>query len=447
MTLSPMDIHKLVDTEQGLIDRRIFWDNEIYQMELEHIFARCWLLLGHESEVPNPNDFITTYMGEDPVILCRSNEGELGAFLNLCRHRGNRICRADRGNNRNFLCAYHGWTFNTAGELVTVPNLEDSYANILDPKDWGLVPVAQLDTYKGLIFATFDPDAPPLHEYLGGMAWYLDFMLDRREGGTELIGIRRWTIDCNWKVAAENFIGDGYHGRFTHASILTPGDGALSGGTIGGRSMMDLRKASYYASPGNGHGQAITEMRDEYIASEFPRVPGVNPLLDNYFKDTSAETLERLGPRARRFKTSHGTVFPNFSFQANFGSLHVWHPKGPGQIEVRDWTIVDKDASPEVKHAMLIECMTRQGPAGTWEQDDSDNWIQLTQSGMGTVSRKVLMNYQMGLGQTQQNDEMPGKRFGLVPSDHNQRVLYQRWKEHMVSESWDEIRKIEKEAN
>ena len=93
-----MDIKSLIDPEGGIVDRRIFADREIYELERERLFARCWLYLGHECEIPNPGDFVTRYMGEEPVILCRDSSGKLRAHLNMCRHRGNRVCRADRGN-------------------------------------------------------------------------------------------------------------------------------------------------------------------------------------------------------------------------------------------------------------------------------------------------------------------------------------------------------------
>ena len=116
-----IDVAGLVDTRAGLISRRIFIEPEIYERELERIFARCWLFLCHESQIPRPGDFLTTYMGEDPVLVMRDSDGRVGAFLNICRHRGNRLCRADAGNAATFTCAYHGWTYRDDGQLVGVP--------------------------------------------------------------------------------------------------------------------------------------------------------------------------------------------------------------------------------------------------------------------------------------------------------------------------------------
>ena len=108
------------------------------------------------AEFADPGDFLTTYMGEDPVLVVRNTAGKVGAFLNVCRHRGNPLCHADDGNAASFNCAYHGWTFANDGRLTGVPNLRDAYHGELDRERWGLIPVAQLDSYKGLWFATFD---------------------------------------------------------------------------------------------------------------------------------------------------------------------------------------------------------------------------------------------------------------------------------------------------
>ena len=158
------------------------------------------------------------------MLVVRDRTGKVNAFLNICRHRGNRLCRADDGNAGAFICAYHGWGYGADGRLQAVPNLQDAYYNELDTEQWSLIPVAQLDSYKGLVFATFDPAAPPLLDYLGAMTWYLDTFFDRREGGIEVIGgIHKWVVPCNWKMPAENFGGDAYHVSWTHLSSIRTG--------------------------------------------------------------------------------------------------------------------------------------------------------------------------------------------------------------------------------
>ena len=124
--------YEVIDPATGQLDRRIFVDPDIYAEEQEKVFGRAWLMIGHESLVPKPNDFFHTYMGEEPVILTRDGKGELHAFLNMCRHRGNRVVRTDLGNAANFACAYHGWTYSNDGRLEYVPGEEEAYYGGLD---------------------------------------------------------------------------------------------------------------------------------------------------------------------------------------------------------------------------------------------------------------------------------------------------------------------------
>jgi len=114
-------IRALVDQDKGLIDPRIYTDQELYELELERVFGRSWLLLGHDAHIPKTGDYMTTYMGEDPVIMVRQKDGSIKVFLNQCRHRGMRICRSDAGNAKAFTCTYHGWAYDIAGNLVNVP--------------------------------------------------------------------------------------------------------------------------------------------------------------------------------------------------------------------------------------------------------------------------------------------------------------------------------------
>jgi 3-phenylpropionate/trans-cinnamate dioxygenase alpha subunit len=253
----------------------------------------------------------------------RDTAGTVRAFLNVCRHRGNRLCRADDGNAATFTCAYHGWTYRNDGQLVGVPYFKEAYHGELQREAWGLQPVAQLDSYKGLYFATFDAAAPPLLDYLGEMTWYLDNFFDRREGGIEVIGgMHKWIMPCNWKFPAENFGGDAYHVPWSHLSaVQTSFSSGVQGkpGTTGS-----------IVSPGNGHILICVGPGD--IGD--PPVPEVLA----YEQQIRPELEKRLGARSKLINPIVGTMFPNFSMlRATSRTFRVWQPRGPDKTEVWSW--------------------------------------------------------------------------------------------------------------
>ena len=208
--------HAVIDPATGKIDRKIFSDQAIYDEEMEKIFGRAWLMIGHESLVPKVDDYFHTYMGEDPVILTRDGLGQLHALLNMCRHRGNRVVRCDDGNAKRFMCAYHGWTYRNDGILEHVPGMSEAYYDALDVPSLGLIK-ARVETYAGLIFATWAKDAPSLDAYLGDARWYLDTVFNRRDSGTLALGPTKWLEPANWKTMVDN-CSDNYHVPTSHLS-------------------------------------------------------------------------------------------------------------------------------------------------------------------------------------------------------------------------------------
>jgi len=213
---NPEQIRSLVDGATGLIDRRIYADQEIFDLEMEKIYARAWLFMCHDSMIPNPGDFFQTYMGEDRVIVVRDKQGQAQVLLNTCRHRGNAVCRAEEGHATSFMCTYHGWTYDLQGKLVGVPGFKDYYHEDLNRDEWGLV-AAKVQSYKGFIFATLDQEAPSLEEFLGDVGKMSIDLLAIRGTLRAAPGVEKYTIGCNWKFAADN-VWDFYHAPITHAS-------------------------------------------------------------------------------------------------------------------------------------------------------------------------------------------------------------------------------------
>ena len=120
------DWSHLIDLEKCTVSLRVFVDEEVYRDEQERVFGRCWLYLAHESQLPNPGDFVTHYMGEESVLVCRTASGKSRVCLNSCRHRGARMCRLDAGNAKAFTCPYHGWTYDNQGRLIGVPQFKEA---------------------------------------------------------------------------------------------------------------------------------------------------------------------------------------------------------------------------------------------------------------------------------------------------------------------------------
>ena len=436
-----IDATQMVDTERGLLDRRIFSSQEIYQEEQEKVFGRAWLFIGHESLVPNPHDFMLTYMGEDPVILTRDGQGGLHAFLNMCRHRGNRVARADDGNAKNFMCTYHGWTYSSEGKLVSVPGLQEAYYGELDVDKLGLVSVAKLDTYAGSVFATWDPEAPSLEDYLGDMRWYMDMMFNRRDGGVQLIGPFKWMGHFNWKLAIDNFSGDNYHVPVTHRGAM------IAMAKVNRREPQPAD--AFIRDAGSGNGVNINNMHgvsgrwgdsDEDYWRRSDQQDAMNPVMTKYQREVNAELERRLGfVRARRYLPTVGTVFPTHSFLFLNGTVRMWVPHGPLETEIWAYVAVDQDAPQEVKDVRRRHSMSTFGPSGIFEQDDMDNWRQSTEAGKTLMGRNYPSLVNMANGYAQENEVYPGKMVMSHLSEETQRAIYAGWQSFMTAKSWKDI--------
>jgi 3-phenylpropionate/trans-cinnamate dioxygenase subunit alpha len=421
MTLNDEQLTELVQWEKGLISPEIFISDAVYEQELEALFGRAWLFLAHDSMISKPGDFFTTYMGGDPVVIARQRDGSVKAFLNVCRHRGLKLCRAEDGNTKTFTCTYHGWAFDIAGKLVSVPNHDDAYHGELNQDEWGLIEVAQLDHYKGLWFATFDKTAPPLTEFLGDMCYWIDGWADHLPGGIEILpGVIKWTIEGNWKLGAEQFGGDGYHAAVSHVSSFSLLDPSL---------FATMPKGGQFASrEGHGHSfmHAKSRFNDDPIAQ--------------YNRERRLAMTDHVGEERANILANF-TVFPNFSGLSGSANLRIWHPKGPNKFEIWSFTVVDKNAPEDVKKRIQVSAGFTEGPAGIVEVDDGEQWNNIgSVLKYGCQSKKIFWNYTMGLGhETSDHPLVKGKMKATYFGEGPQRAFYRRWLEFMTSKEWPRV--------
>jgi benzoate/toluate 1,2-dioxygenase subunit alpha len=171
------------DLEKGhyRVARDIFTDPEIFELEMKHIFEGNWIYLAHESQIPNKNDYLTGYMGRQPIFIARNRQGELNCFINACSHRGAMLCRHKRANKSTYTCPFHGWTFNNSGKLLKVKDPEGAGYPDTFNKDGShdLTKVPRFESYRGFLFGSLNPDVAPLTEYLGESTKIIDLIVDQ----------------------------------------------------------------------------------------------------------------------------------------------------------------------------------------------------------------------------------------------------------------------------
>jgi PAH dioxygenase large subunit len=328
----------------GQLPARVISDPALHPVEMQRIFARAWVFLGHESELPNSGDFVVRYIGADSVIVCRDESGRIQALSNSCRHRGTLVCRAETGNSAHFTCPYHGWVYSNTGDLVGVPAMKEAYPGGFDKAKWGLRHIPQLDSYAGFIFGSVDPAAPSLGEYLGDMTFYLDLIAKKTAGGMEVIGApHRWVMGANWKTGADNFVGDSYHTLFAHRSMIELG---MAPG--------DPNFASAPAEIGlqNGHGVGVLGFPP--TLSEFPEYEGYPDEVVDQMDDSYPTAVHK--ELFRRSAFIHGTVFPNLSFinvtiaadhmspPTPFVSIRQWRPLSHDRMDIQSGILVEREA-------------------------------------------------------------------------------------------------------
>lgn len=379
-----------IDEEHGRfrVHRDALLDPDVFKDEMKLIFDKCWLYLGHVSELPEKGSYVQRTVGGRALIFVRTRKDEILALYNRCTHRGAQLCREKRGTARNFTCPYHGWVFGMDGELRSM-NAEkgNGFAEgIAEDEALNLRKVARIDNYRGFYFINYDPDAIELVDYLAGAKDFLDVMIDQAEGGDIVVlpGEHSYSVNGNYKFMCENSY-DGYHVPSTHMSYLEylqdrdASDDAVNMSEV-------LSKYSSYGDGwglGNGHGGM-----DSWVPTGRPVaqwVPSWGPEIKAEIEATYARLVERYGEdRAYRIANSmkNMVIFPNLVINDNVGfTIRTVEPTGVGSMRITAWALAPANESAAMKKIRLDNFVGFLGPAGMGSADDVE-MIEICQKGL-----------------------------------------------------------------
>jgi p-cumate 2,3-dioxygenase subunit alpha len=392
----------IIDDRQAArfkVNRDVFAEEDILALERERIFSRCWLYLGHVSEVAAAGSFVARRVGGRPLLLTRDRDGALNALYNTCPHRGALVCRERAGNRRAFQCGYHAWAFDETGRFLGMPGREALPPNAGDGGQFDLVRVERMAEFCGFVFVCFDRNAQPLVDYLAGAADYLAYVADQGEDGMEIVeGTQDYSIAANWKLLQENSV-DGYHGQPTHVTYfdyLRSRDGTTT--NFGGSGPMGWVK-----NLGNGHAVSESIGLLPWGRPYARWAPGWGEDAKPEVEELNRRIMARLGPQ-RGNVVANGDrnliVFPNLVVNDIMATtVRTFYPVRPDYMEVSAWSLAPIGESATSRDRRMRNFVEFLGPAGFASPDDIE-MLELCQRGYANraaapwndISRGMLSN-------------------------------------------------------
>ena len=397
-----------LDERMFRIDRRAFYDADLYEAEMALIFERQWNYLCHVSQIAEPGDYFATHIGRQPVYAMRRQDGGVGAYLNACAHRGALLTPCQAGNARVMTCRFHGWAFDTDGRCIKIKNQDGGFPDPgFDRGQFNLKPVPLVASYRGFVFGCLDPSAGSLEDHLGEARFFIDMFADQSPDGLEILpGSQTYVCDHNWKLQAEN-VTDGYHVGTVHRNFATTiAAREAREGTTGllktetGRISGNVANGCYYL--GGGH-MALWADRAS------PEAAPLAPATARIERDPGGAMAEWMLRRGRNV-----LVFPNMVLN-DLASTHLrtHRPLGPERTEVTIWCIAPKGEPADARFARLRKFEDFFLVTGLATSDDV---ISLDTAQAGCHGTGAGWNeYTRGLGQMIKGPDDRARALGMNP--------------------------------
>jgi benzoate/toluate 1,2-dioxygenase subunit alpha len=417
--------------EPGRIHRDVYTDPHIFELEMECIFGRAWLFVGHASQVPQPGDFVTTELGRQPVVMTRHRDGSVYVLLNRCTHRGAKVVNERKGNAPRLTCCYHGWSFDTDGRLAAVP-VSEGCAPGFDKEQFALARAPRVGEYRGFVFASLVANGPDFEDHIGPMKANIDDLVDRAPEGELALdaGMHRYTYAGNWKLQVENVL-DSYHVPFGHASTVNKkgvqfsrreGDqrGAIVVETEDNQRTAASWKDRKSYIAGNGHGWTSNTALDDGKRS--------SPAFDEYKRVLA----EKVGTeRARQILTPrlhNSLIYPNMSIMGLNIHVRVIKPIAVDRTEVTIYPIRLVGAPDAMNFGNIRLLNVTHSAASFVQTDDLESFVR-TQKGLRS-RRTDWVDISRGLGDEEPDRELNATR-ALATHEMVVRAQYKAWLGYM----------------
>ncbi len=358
------------------LNRAAMVDEAVFHEEIHSVFERCWLYVGHESEIPKPGDFRARDVGSRPLVFWHGHDGVRRVFYNSCRHRGTLVCRVPEGSCRSMNCFYHAWSYSSNGALNGLPD-EEGYGPNFDRAEMGLLSPPKVESYRGFVFACYDPDAADLRTYLAGAADYLDLVADQAESLEIVPGAQDFSADANWKLYMENTL-DAYHLLPLHITYFEYVDK-----TVGGRS----KSGNINEAVDLGNGHAAIKVDGPWARPVARWSPALGEQNRERVEAAFAELVRKYGPERAELigrVDRNLLIFPNLLILDVMGVvIRKITPTSAGHTKITQWSLAPAGEDADMRSRRLDNIIAFQGPAGFATPDDIEA-IEACQSGFRT---------------------------------------------------------------
>lgn len=398
------------------VDGRLYNDQHVFEQELKKIWYTTWVYVGHESEIPNTNDFVMKSLGLEPIIMTRSKDGNVNLLINTCTHRGNKLCSKSKGNQGSFTCPYHSWTFKNDGKLMGQA-YPDGFKNA-DKSALGLKRVPRIASYGGFVFGSFAEEGPTLEEYLGGATELIDRLLANSPSGEIEVttGYLKHKVRGNWKLLVENET-DGYHPGFVHASVFMVSNSRIN-------ELYGDKSSSLSRDYGNGHTEI--DLRPEFRkrGEELSWFGTNKERLPDYVEQMKAAHGDEKAREIMIDGTPHAMIFPNL-FIAEI-QMFVIEPISVSET-VQHVTAIQFKGSPDINRRLRQQTMGSVGPAGFLLADDS---VMYERTHQGLQTKTGYRTY-TGRGNHRERLDEDGYLVGDSTDDLPSRGIWKHYKSLM----------------